>query len=549
MPGRVSSAIAGAVDPTSAGEILLRSMSGEDRNSYYHHFYDGLNVHTSLFTFHGGTVAHSIYKPELSLLTVDVLRGFVLKYLLNGYDLAVPIPDFHEMMWRIVLSQYPFIAIASPRGSAKTTAITHAYGLASLLFRESDYALLISDTETQAIMYLEEIKHELTENEALKKDFGIERLEVDSQTLIVCNFSDGHRFRVQVRGAEQKVRGLKWRSRRPNLLLVDDAENDELVESEIRREKMRRWFFNALLPACSERVRIRVAGTVLHFDALLYRLLNDDGWFSCIFRSSESPTSFEHVLWPDKFPEARLSEKKESYKRQNNLGGFSQEYYNEPILEEDAFFMREDFHYLDDNEEFPEELTYYAGWDFAISKDKQSAYTCCGVIGVDGDGYWYVVHVRRGHWNAYEIMHNIFEVHLTYRPELMAVEKGQIWDTLEPIFNTECRDQRIFPRLFPVQAIKDKKSRARAFQFKMKAGNVIWDRRLDWFDACFLELIRFDRGPTKDQVDALSWAARMIEDMFSLPQIKEKEEEEEERETYAVIGDIRDRTRNQFTGY
>lgn len=331
-------------------------------------------------------------------------------------------------------------------------------------------------------------------------------------------------------------------------------ENDELVESDIRRDKMRRWFFNALLPSCSERVRVRVAGTVLHFDSLLYRLLHDEGWFSCTFRASESPTTFEHLLWPDKFPRERLIEKKDGYKRQNNLGGYSQEYYNEPISEEDAFFKREDFKFLEEGEDFPTELTYYAGCDFAISKDKSAAYTCLAVIGVDAEGYWYPVHVRRGHWDAYEIMSNIFNVHLEYGPELMAVEKGQIWDTLEPIFNTECRENRIFPRAFPVQAIKDKKSRARAFQFKMKAGSVIWDRALPWFDDCFLELIRFDRGPTKDQVDALSWAARMVEDMLSLPAIdsgktEKIEEENEILETYSVIGDMKDGTRDAFTGY
>lgn len=524
------------------------------KNERYATFFDGLDVNQDLFSFNGGTVAHQVFQPEKSVLTVEVLRGFVMQYLLSSYDLAVPIPDFHEMMWRIALSPYPFVAMAAPRGHAKSTGITHSYGLASLLFRESDYALLISDTETQAIMYLEEMRNELSDNKELRKDFGIAEIVKDSQTIVEVKFTDGAMFRIQVRGSEQKCRGLKWRNRRPNCVLCDDIESDELVESEQRRDKMRRWFFNALLPACSERVKIRVVGTVLHFDSLLYRLLHDEGWFSCTFRASEGPTSFENILWPDKFPIERLMEKKDDYKRQNNLGGFSQEYYNDPISEEDAFFKREDFSFLEENVGYPSGLTYYSGWDFAISKDKYSAFTCGAVIGVDEEGYWYPVHVTRGHWDAYEIIFNIFAIHLKYSPELMAVEKGQIWDTLEPIFNTECRDKRIFPRIFPVQAIKDKRSRARAFQFKMKAGMVIWNRFVSWFDACYLELIRFDRGPTKDQVDALSWAARMIEDMLALPEIKEEKLsdiifEDKLGESFSVVGSMMDDTRNRFTGY
>lgn len=517
----------------------------------YHKFYEGLDVNPEVFRFFGGSVPQHRSQPNASLLTPLTIKGFVSKYLLKDYDLAVPIPDFHEMVWRICLDPYPFVAIGAPRDHAKSTSITHAYGMASLLFRESDYCILVSDTETQAIMYLEEMKNTLVDNYGVKQDFGIVELAKDSQTVIEARCEDGHMFRVQTRGAEQKCRGLKWRNKRPNLVLCDDMENDELVESDMRRDKMRRWFFNALLPACSKRVRIRVAGTVLHFDALLYRLLHDEGWFSCTFRASEDPTSFEHILWRDRFPKENLIDIKNGFKRQNNLAGFSKEYYNEPISEEDAYFSRDDFYYLKEGEEFPDDLTYYAGGDFAISKDKKSAYTALGVIGVDDEGIWYPVHMRRGHWDALEIMENIFEVHLIYRPELFAVEKGQIWDTLEPIFNIKCRDERIFPRIYPVQAIKDKRSRARALQFKMKAGTVLWNHLLDWFDACYLEFIRFDRGPTKDQVDAFSWAARMIEDMLALPAVPgaADPEEEEDLETYSVIGNIHDESRNRVTGY
>jgi len=536
-------------------ELLRQQLDIESKEDVirlgYYKYYRDLNIPYSLFKFNGGSTPQNILQQKDSLITVDTIKGLVQAYLLQNYDVPVPIPPFHELMWRMYIDPYPFVVIAAPRGHAKTTSNTHTYGITSLLFRDSDYALLVSDTEFQATMFLADIIREFTENTGLIKDFGIAEFVRDTQTDVEIRCNDNHRFKIQVRGAEQKCRGLKWRGKRPNLVLVDDLENDELVESDLRREKLRKWFFNALLPACSERARVRICGTVLHFDSLLYRLLHDEGWFSCTLRASNDVSDFRDVLWKRKFPEVRLKAIKDTFKRQNNLAGFSQEYYNEPINEEDAFFKRSDFNHEVD--EIPSGLTYYAGCDFAISKDKKACYTCFGVIGVDTEGYWYVVDVMRGHWDTEEIVDNLFLLHLTYKPELIAVEKGQIWDTLEPIFNTECRNIRVFPRLFPVQAIKDKRSRARSLQFKMRSGMVFWDKSLPWFDECFLEMIRFDRGPTKDQVDALSWAARMIEDMIALPEIKQNEvgdeEEEEDEETFSFVGNLKDRTRDSITGY
>ena len=214
------------------------------------------------------------------ILTPQVVEGFVGSILASKFDDAVKTPDFHKEGWRLFCSNNKMVALAAPRGHAKTTGMTVSYGLATLLFRERKFMLLVSDTESQAAMFLGYFKEQLQENQALIELFGLKRNEKgqvqfvkETETDIIVEMEDGHKFRVIAKGAEQKLRGLIWSGTRPDIILCDDMENDELVMNKDRREKMRKWFYSALLPCISSRGIIRVVGTILHMDSLLERLM------------------------------------------------------------------------------------------------------------------------------------------------------------------------------------------------------------------------------------------------------------------------------------
>src|SRR5689334_3226364 len=172
-------------------------------------------------------------------------------------------------MWEMCCSPYKFVAIAAPRGFAKSTAITHAYVIANIVFRERSFVLVVADTEGQAGFFVEDIKKALAENEDLMKAFGIKKLIKDSSTDFIIEFDDGHQARVIAKGSGQKLRGVKWDHKRPDLIVCDDLENEELVKNKERREDFRNWFSGALIPALSKNGIIRVVGTILHTDSML----------------------------------------------------------------------------------------------------------------------------------------------------------------------------------------------------------------------------------------------------------------------------------------
>lgn len=482
-------------------------------------------------------------------LTPTIIRGFVQKYLLNQFDRPVPVPWFHMKLWDMCCSDARYVHIAAPRGHAKSTAITHSYTLAELLFRQSDFTIIASDTEGQAVDFLGDIKDELKDNEDLIKDFGIRKFLRDTQTEITVQMRDGHEFRVIAKGSEQKFRGLKWKNRRPRSIIFDDSENDEIVLNVDRREKFRRWVQGAVFPALAAGGRFRNAGTILHLDSFLqrqmpdphedgtevhplYEIRRDGSTYAAKFRAHTD--DFSEILWPEMFPKERLLKLRDDYAKAGLLDVYSQEYLNNPIDEASAYFRRDDFlEYRD----MPS-LTYYASVDLAVSTAQRADYTAIAVIGVDNVGNFYVVDVQRGRWDILRVVEEIFAVNERYDPSLFFIEKGALERAISPILMTEMiKPNRRIINLHPVLPSKDKMTRAKSLQYRMRAGGVRFRHDTAWFPALQAEMMRFPKGAHDDQVDALAWIG------LALNEIQEREEVEDYYRPPVYGG------RNRVTGY
>ena len=331
-------------------------------------------------------------------LDAQLIEGFVRVFLVPRMDAVKAIPKFHRTLWDKFCSDKDKIAIAAPRGTAKTTAVTFSCTLASALFKDRDFILLVSKTEGQVVRFLANIKSELLVNEELKSQFGVSRFIKDTETEVVVEMKDGHQFCIIAKGSEQEVRGLQWNGKRPNLIIIDDAEGAEQVMNPQRREKFRNWLLNDLIPCGSEYCKIRMVGTVLHMDSALERLLKDSMWDSERFAAHNE--DFSELLWPEKLSKQKLLDIRQGYINQGNPDGYSQEYLNKPIDAENAYFHRDDFVHSDT----PEYLEYYAAIDFAITKKTKSDYTVIAIGGIDREGLLHIVDIRRGRWDGFEII-------------------------------------------------------------------------------------------------------------------------------------------------
>ena len=127
-----------------------------------------------------------------SRLTAEVLESFTRAFLLPRYDESTyEVPEFHKDIWELCCSDRTRVAIAAPRTHAKSTAVTFAYILACVLFRERKHVLVLSSTEDMASDFVSDIKTELLENERLTAFFKFRRLLKDSESEVIGQFQDG----------------------------------------------------------------------------------------------------------------------------------------------------------------------------------------------------------------------------------------------------------------------------------------------------------------------------------------------------------------------
>lgn len=462
--------------------------------------------------------------------TADLIESFAGAFLSPLYDDPVPTPQFHRECWELYCSKAKQACVAAPRKHAKSTALTHDYVLATALFRIQSYIVLISSNEEMAIEHLGDIAHELRENEDLIAEFGIKEITTDAKTDIIVECSDGYEFRIIARGSGQKMRGRKWKGKRPGLVVCDDLEDDEQVENRDQRAKFRRWFLRALKPVLRSGGQIRVHGTILHEDSLLSRLMTDRTWEHKLYKAHAGFDDFSDILWPEAWPEERLRAERQGFIEQQDPSGYSQEYLNDPFDNSEAYLRKGDFLPMRPQDHDSPKIVCAAA-DFAISKADKANRTSLTVGGKDVDNTLCFLDQRVGRWDALEICEEIFTFHERWKPDIFFVEGGQIWLALWPTLKKEMAARNRFINFDVRTPIRDKASRGRAYQRRMRAGSCRFDKEADWYPGFEAENLRFtghSEATLDDQFDSAALLALGFEDLANVEEEDLMSEEEEE---------------------
>lgn len=483
-------------------------------------------------------------------LTAKLVESFAGTFLSGRYDDAKPTPHFHRQCWHLYCSDEKRASAVAPRDHAKSTALTFDYTLASVCFRASKYVIIIGATEPKASEQLSNISEELADNEDLRREFGVVSFETEQKTDIIVKCDDGHRFRIRAYGAEQKIRGAMWNGQRPDLIIMDDAEDDEQVESEDRRKKFRRWFFRAVVPALSKRGKIRVHGTILHEDSLLARLQKNRMWKCLFFKAHKSYNDFSDLLWPERWTQEELRNKQIEFEDEGDSAGYSQEYLNTPLDDNEAFLKKENFLPMRP-EDYDSPKIFIAGADWAISKKDSANRTSFTCGGKDINNIVHVMGQDVGRWDSEEIIEHLFDFYERWKPVAWFVETGQIWLAIKPMIIKEMQKRDTWINFVECTPITDKASRARIMQKRHKNGGMRFDKQASWYPGYEAELLTFTGvtdAKADDQTDSTALMMRGFEEFHEVEEEDTITEDEwlSARESRNARTDT---SRNTTTGY
>jgi predicted phage terminase large subunit-like protein len=239
--------------------------------------------------------------------------------------------DFIHNNIEDIVSKNKISLFTAYRGGAKTTTITKLYTMWKIVKKDKRYIVLISSTDKLAKSLLEFISEELEFNENLKSDFGISTKK-DIASEIVVNV-DKYLIKVESFGYGAKIRGIVFLSYRPDLIILDDIENDENVSVKAQRDKLENWYKKAIkkLPSRTKKYNIIIVGTILHHDSLLARLSKSDNIF---FKNFPLVRDFDS--WELDNPRLDLKEIQAEYYEDKD--SFYQEYQNMPLSQDSLMF-------------------------------------------------------------------------------------------------------------------------------------------------------------------------------------------------------------------
>lgn len=254
-------------------------------------------------------------------------------------------PPFHIALIDSAM-QVRHLAVAAPRESSKSTILAFLYVIHAICYKRKKFILIISNTFKKSAMSLETIKKEIRSNDKIKQSYpGIEVIK-DAEGDSVIRYQN-HEVKILCKGVDQlgSVRGVKFGEQRPDLILGDDMEDDELVKNPQRRSELQTEFDEALIPAGDfKKCQYIFVGTILHDDCLLSKLVSKDHYteYKKLFYQAgvNWKRNNECSIWPEKWS---LDELKNMERL--NPSKFAKEMQNDPVSGRNVRFKKEDFRY------------------------------------------------------------------------------------------------------------------------------------------------------------------------------------------------------------
>lgn len=286
--------------------------------------------------------------------------------------------------------------IVAFRGSGKSTIITTAYPIWSILGKQQKkFVLILCQTQVQAKQHMRNLRQELENNSVLKDDLGPFKEEADEWGSFSLVFAE-HGARITAASSEQSIRGLRHNQHRPDLIIGDDVEDIASTKTREGRDKTFQWFTGEVIPTGDRTTRIIVIGNLLHEDSLLMRLKErvEKKTINGVFKEYPLVTKDGQILWIGKYP--TLEEVESEKLRAGNEFAWQREYMLKIVPADDQAIYREWIQYYD---EIPPPTRFKSGYssyrevrigvDPAISKSAYADYTAMvpGLLYEVEDGY------------------------------------------------------------------------------------------------------------------------------------------------------------------
>lgn len=194
--------------------------------------------------------------------------------------------------------------------------------------REINVMVIVGKSEDSAITLLGDIQAELQYNKRYISDFGMQYNAGNWQTGQFVTQDDTAFFAL---GRGQSPRGLRYRENRPDYIVIDDLDDDELCQNDSRVRKMTDWVKEALFGTLgAQGGRFIMVGNLISKCSVLAEISKSAGVQVSkvnVYDKDGQPS------WPEFWTRERIQAKADF----QGYRAFQKEYMNNPITEGAVF--------------------------------------------------------------------------------------------------------------------------------------------------------------------------------------------------------------------
>ena len=311
--------------------------------------------------------------------------------------------------------------------------------------------------------------------------------------------------------------------RRAHLGVIDDfCGTEEESSSKSFNDKIWVWYQNDFVPRLQPHAARVIIANHRNEDDLVGRLMaNEAGkWriirlrliIETVEQAEQDPLgrSVGEWLWPEYFTKAMVEERMQNPR----ASGIQQQ---EPSPEKGGFYQAEwfDTHTYKSLDEIPKEQQAYAASDHAVSEKQTADNSCLGVGIWAGGKLWIHPDLVWDRFGSKKIVDEMLRLAKTHKPLIWWAEKGHISKSIGPFLQDRMMDEHVFVNIVQVTPVKDKMTRAQAFNGMMAMGLVMWPSFAPWYARARREMLLFPNGKNDDFVDFCSWLGRGVHQMIA----------------------------------
>lgn len=389
-----------------------------------------------------------------------------------------PFPIFENRVWApLESSRVRLLNMQMFRGSAKTTRC-RVFAIKRIAYGISRTILYIGASEAKALQSVGWIKRVIETNKRFCEAYQIEPGDTwNKDQLEIRHKLLGHSIWVLGMGIHGSHRGINIDDYRPDLIVVDDAYDEDSTATPEQRLKIEDKILGALVNSLAPETEnpdamLAMLQTPFHPQDASMQALKDPEWYNVrqgcwTLETEDLPLEYRESAWEYRFPSAMLRKKKLGHIARNKKSLFAKEMECRIVTAETADFKSEWLKYYDLTDLPLERVWKVMAVDpvpkptkLQIEKnlvDKDfEVFACVGYW--RGNYYLLDYKMSKGHDPEWSIK-TFFEMRSRWRPKKMRVEPTGYQSTLAWLLNRAMLLRREYTTIDESPDTRSKRSR------------------------------------------------------------------------------------------